>query len=60
MAKYGLIGKDISYSFSKTFFSVKFEQENRQDTYHNFDIESIDEFSKIVSKTDNLRGLNVT
>ena len=60
MAKYGLIGKNISYSFSKTFFSVKFEQENRQDTYHNFDIESIDEFSKIVSKTDNLRGLNVT
>ncbi len=60
MAKYGLIGKDISYSFSKTFFSVKFEQENRQDTYHNFDIESIDEFPKIVSITDSLRGLNVT
>ena len=60
MAKYGLIGKDISYSFSKTFFSVKFEQENRQDTYHNFDIESIDEFPKIVSITDSLKGLNVT
>ncbi|WP_193550707.1 shikimate dehydrogenase family protein [Marixanthomonas ophiurae] len=60
MAKYGLIGKDISYSFSKTFFSVKFDQENRADTYHNFDIDHIEEFSKIISNTKDLKGLNVT
>ena len=42
MAKYGLIGKNIGYSFSKTFFNSKFSQENRSDTYVNFDIESID------------------
>ena len=26
--KYGLIGKNIDYSFSKKFFSEKFEKEN--------------------------------
>ncbi len=60
MAKYGLIGKNISYSFSKTFFTIKFEQEDRMDTYQNFDIETIDEFSKIISENKNLKGLNVT
>ncbi|PVW14601.1 shikimate dehydrogenase family protein [Marixanthomonas spongiae] len=60
MAKYGLVGKDISYSFSKTFFSVKFDRENRADTYHNFDIDRIEEFPKIISKTKDLKGLNVT
>lgn len=60
MAKYGLVGKDIAYSFSKTFFSIKFEKENRQDTYHNFDIESIDQFPKIISENPDLKGLNVT
>ena len=28
MAKYGLIGHNIGYSFSKTFFNFKFEKEN--------------------------------
>ena len=41
MAKYGLIGKNIEYSFSKTFFTLKFEQDNRKDTFHNFDISDI-------------------
>jgi len=60
MAKYGLVGKNIAYSFSKTFFSIKFEQEDRLDTYRNFDIENIDEFPKIISENKNLKGLNVT
>jgi shikimate dehydrogenase len=60
MAKYGLIGNNISYSFSKTFFSIKFEKEKRNDTYHNFDIDSIEMFDSIISSTPELKGLNVT
>jgi len=60
MAKYGLIGTNISYSFSKTFFTLKFEKDKREDTYHNFDIESIDELAGIIKKHPDLRGLNVT
>ncbi|PKA83770.1 shikimate dehydrogenase [Ulvibacter sp. MAR_2010_11] len=60
MAKYGLVGRNIGYSFSKTFFSVKFEKEKRQDTYHNFDIQSIEELPKIFEQNADLKGLNVT
>lgn len=60
MAKYGLIGKNIGYSFSKTFFTTKFEQENRSDTYHNFDIDCITSLHNIISKYEDLKGLNVT
>ena len=60
MAKYGLIGKDIGFSFSKTFFTVKFSQEKRQDTYVNFDISSIDKFKAIIPENEDLKGLNIT
>ena len=60
MAKYGLIGKDIGFSFSKIFFTTKFEQENRPDTYDNFDIESISALKSIIAKHIDLKGLNVT
>lgn len=60
MAKYGLLGKDISFSFSKTFFMAKFEQENRQDTYENFDVDCIDKLKEVLKANPNLKGLNVT
>jgi shikimate dehydrogenase len=60
MAKYGLIGKNISYSFSKTFFTTKFELENRTDTYENFDIACITLLKEILSNSSGLKGLNVT
>ena len=61
MNKLGLLGKDISYSFSKTYFKKKFEDENISDTtYENFDIESIDLFPSIIKNTTGLKGLNVT
>lgn len=60
MAKYGLIGKNIGYSFSKTFFNAKFEQENRKDSYHNYDVSNINQLSKIIENNKDLKGLNVT
>jgi shikimate dehydrogenase len=61
MNKLGLLGKDISYSFSKSYFKKKFDDESICDTtYENFDIESIDLFPSIIKNTPNLKGLNVT
>lgn len=61
MRKFGLIGKNISYSFSRAYFKKKFESENIQDaTYLNFDIHSIDAFKSIVQNNPDLVGLNIT
>ncbi len=60
VSKFGLIGKNIGYSFSKRFFSEKFEKENLPHSYENFDISSITEIARILSETPNLKGLNVT
>lgn len=58
---YGLIGKNISYSFSKKYFTEKFEKEKRTDCiYENFDLTSIAQFPKIRRENPNLCGLNVT
>ena len=60
MAKYGLIGKNIGYSFSKAFFTTKFSQENRTDTYQNFDIASIESLKDVIQANETLKGVNVT
>lgn len=61
MHKLGLLGKNISYSFSRGYFKSKFEKEGITDvTYENFDIEDISMFPSIISSTEGLRGLNVT
>ena len=59
--RFGLIGKNISYSFSKKYFKEKFAAELFNDyTYENFDIESIELFPEIIQKNSDLKGLNVT
>jgi shikimate dehydrogenase len=61
MHKLGLLGKNISYSFSRGYFKSKFEKEGITDvTYENFDIEDISMFPSIINSTEGLRGLNVT
>ncbi|MDD7887033.1 shikimate dehydrogenase [Flavivirga sp. 57AJ16] len=61
MNKLGLLGKNISYSFSRAYFKKKFEDEKiANTTYENFDIETIDLFPSIIKNTSNLKGLNVT
>lgn len=58
--RFGLVGKNISYSFSKAYFTAKFEKESRDGfTYENFDIAEIENI-KDVFKEENLGGLNVT
>ncbi|MCK5402164.1 MAG: shikimate dehydrogenase, partial [Flavobacteriaceae bacterium] len=60
MSKFGLIGKNIDYSFSKLYFTKKFENEGLPHTYQNFDIKSVESITDIIKKTKELKGLNVT
>lgn len=60
MAKYGLVGRNIAYSFSKAFFTTKFEQEKRQDSYLNFQLDRIDQLRGIFEKHPDLKGVNIT
>jgi len=58
--QFGLIGKNIDYSFSKKYFTDKFEKENLiNHSYQNFDIQSVFEITQII-KNPNLCGVNVT
>lgn len=60
MRKFGLIGKDISYSFSQNYFKTKFSSENITDaSYENFDIPNI-ESVKTILENSQIAGLNVT
>lgn len=58
--KFGLVGRDISYSFSRGYFAAKFKSENTAHTYVNFDLQSIEELDDIIRNTPSLKGLNVT
>jgi len=61
MNKLGLLGKNISYSFSKSYFKEKFKNENiNNTTYENFDIKNINAFPSIIKETEGLKGMNVT
>ncbi len=60
MPNFGLIGRNISYSFSKNHFTEKFEKEEISYTYENFDLEHISEFSSLIKTHPELLGLNVT
>jgi shikimate dehydrogenase len=58
---YGLIGKNISYSFSKKYFTEKFVLGNLVEcTYENFDLQNIEEFPNLIANNPDLKGLNVT
>jgi shikimate dehydrogenase len=60
--KFGLIGKNISYSFSKNFFTRKFEKLGCTTyQYKNYDLPEIEEFPFIIyHKEDEFVGFNVT
>lgn len=60
MHKLGLLGRNISYSFSKGYFSKKFETEGLPYVYENFDLEHISEFNSVLQNNPELIGFNVT
>ena len=60
IAKFGLIGKNISYSFSKKYFEQKFNKLLLSN--YSYDIFDVDEIEKVeqIFETPDLKGLNVT
>ncbi|UII34989.1 shikimate dehydrogenase [Fulvivirga ulvae] len=61
MSLYGLIGKKLSHSFSKKYFTEKFENEGLHTCkYELFELDSIAELSKLVHSKADIVGLNVT
>lgn len=60
MRKFGLLGKNISYSFSRAYFGQKFEKMKLDASYENFDLLQIEGFPKILNENPGLEGLNVT
>ena len=59
--RFGLLGRNINYSFSKGYFTDKFNTENFEGcTYENFDIPEISSFPELVKNNSDLKGLNVT
>ena len=58
---YGLLGRDISYSFSRGYFRAFFQKEGLHNaTYENFDLPDISDLETILKEYPELRGLNVT
>ncbi len=60
MKMYGLIGYPLQHSFSSKFFNEKFQQEEIDAEYLNFEIEHIFELRRILVFNPHLKGLNVT
>ena len=48
MEKYGLIGYPLGHSFSKSYFNQKFEDENMDAVYENYEIARIESLLEIV------------
>jgi shikimate dehydrogenase len=58
---FGLVGRNISYSFSVGYFKEKFAKANlKKYSYTNFDIATIKQLPDIIRYTKGLKGLNVT
>ena len=61
MRLYGLIGKPLTHSFSKSWFSEKFEREHIEDAaYENFELDSITKLPQLIDSLPQLKGLNIT
>ena len=61
MRRFGLVGRNIGYSFSRGYFSEKFRELGLEDhLYENFDLADISEFPAMLLANPDLCGLNVT
>ena len=61
MHRYGLIGHPLGHSFSKAYFTEKFQREGRADhRYDLFDIDDLKRFPALLKEVQELRGLNIT
>ena len=59
MKQYGLIGFPLGHSFSKKYFTEKFEREGIDAQYNLFELKTIEEFKSLIQNS-HFSGLNVT
>jgi shikimate dehydrogenase len=57
---YGLVGRNISHSFSPDYFRKKFKSENIYASYRLIDLDNIDNLLAIIDEHPELDGFNVT
>ncbi len=56
-----MVGKNISYSFSRGYFTDKFSDLGLEGySYENFDLQHVDEFPNLLKSNPDVKGLNVT
>ena len=60
MDTYGLIGKNLSHSFSPDYFKKKFQNLGIKADYKIFELNDITEFPKLIANNTDIKGLNVT
>ena len=60
MKRYALIGHPLGHSFSKAYFTKKFEREGIDGCYENFDLADIEQLPSLLQQHPDLRGFNVT
>jgi shikimate dehydrogenase len=61
MKTYGLIGYPLTHSFSKKFFTEKFQREGIKDCkYEIFEIKEVSELPELIKSNPDIVGLNVT
>lgn len=58
--RYGLIGRTLSHSFSRDYFTRKFEAGRIDAEYLLFELDDISRIHKLIASNPSLRGLNVT
>ena len=60
MRRFGLIGHPLGHSFSKTYFTEKFQREGLDCRYDNFDLDDLSELPYLIKQNPDLKGFNVT
>ena len=58
MKRYGLIGRSLGHSFSKSFFEKFFQEHSLSASYENIELTSVDQITSLFNK--DFAGLNVT
>ena len=61
MRLFGLVGYPLAHSFSKKYFTDKFNRELLIDcAYENFELSIIDTLREVIAANPEIEGLNVT
>ena len=61
MRRFGLFGYPLGHSYSKKFFTEKFQRDGRPDcVYENFETKNLQDLKLLVRQHTDLEGLNVT